>query len=89
LNKRAILTAGVVILFALSAASVFVSAMNAFSATPNQDNSSRDSITVEREIGPEKTYRWVPIDIRWYKDPGSYDVADRGGGCDFCIYDIH
>ncbi|MFW9802957.1 MAG: hypothetical protein ACFFFC_09910 [Candidatus Thorarchaeota archaeon] len=89
MNKRTILAAGIVVLFAMSAAAVFTSAVNALSATPCQEDSSKDSISVDRETVPKQMYRWVPIDIRDHEDNWSSEVANRGGGCDFCFYDFH
>jgi hypothetical protein len=89
LNKRTILVAGVVFLFALSAASVFASAVNALSATPYQDDSSRDGITVDREPVRKEIHRRVPIEIHEDEGLWSYEEADGAGGLDFCMFDIH
>ena len=89
MKKRTILAAGIVVLFAMSAAAVFASAVNALSATPYQEDSSIDSTSVDREIVPKQMYRWVPIDVRHHDGLWSSDAADRGGGCGFCYYDFH
>jgi hypothetical protein len=88
LTKRNILAAGIVILFALSAAAVYASAVHALSATPYQDDSSRDGITVDREPVPKEIH-WRPMPKEIHEDPGSYEIVDRGGGVDYCAYDIH
>ncbi|MFW9913214.1 MAG: hypothetical protein ACFFEU_12115 [Candidatus Thorarchaeota archaeon] len=89
MNKRTILVAGVVFLFALSAASVFASAVNALSATPYQDDSSRDGITVDRVRVPKEIHRRVPIEIHEDDGLGSYEFENGAGGIDSCMYDIH
>ncbi|MFX0053370.1 MAG: hypothetical protein ACFFAX_06480 [Promethearchaeota archaeon] len=89
MNKRTLLAAGVVVLFAMSAAAVFASAVNALSATPYQDDSSRDGITVDRVPVPKEIHRRVPIEIHEDDGLGSYDVVDGAGGCDYCAYDFH
>jgi len=86
LNKKTVIAAGIVFLFALSAMAVFASAMNTLSATPYLDDSSGDEITVDRRV-PKEIHRRVPIEI--HDDPGLSDFVDVAGGIDFCMYDIH
>jgi len=82
------LAAGIVILFALSAAAVYASAVNALSATPYQDDSRRDGITVDREPVPKEIH-WRPVPKEIHEDPAPYEVVDGAGGCDYCAYDFH